>query len=261
MQASIWRRVETERHVASGPGPDLVVVIDERTFAEPRLALLLDPAWPLPTFFPFCHHHARTEAMPDQSPLPLATSLDEVYTPAALAHEGERWNNLFDAFQKEYGVDAKHLKVSRAPGRVNIIGAPFPRRYPLRRSLGLAPTPGSNGASGFPINARRDRLSLTHTSARLQESTSTTAASRSSPPLSSATSSSLSQRPTRTLRSRAQTSPRRMQRARRRLFCATSRASSRRPASRSTSRATAPTSLSPRITTGPPTSLPAPRAS
>jgi len=61
--------------------------------------------------------------MPDQSPLPFATSLDEVYTPAALAHEGERWNNLFDSFQNEFGVDSKHLKVARAPGRVNIIGA------------------------------------------------------------------------------------------------------------------------------------------
>ncbi|KPV77344.1 uncharacterized protein RHOBADRAFT_11723 [Rhodotorula graminis WP1] len=60
--------------------------------------------------------------MPDQSPLPFATSLDDVYTPAALAHEGERWNNLFDSFEKEYGVDHKHLKVARAPGRVNIIG-------------------------------------------------------------------------------------------------------------------------------------------
>lgn len=64
--------------------------------------------------------------MPDQSPLPFATSLDEVYTPAALAHEGERWNNLFDSFQNEFGVDSKHLKVARAPGRVNIIGARLP---------------------------------------------------------------------------------------------------------------------------------------
>ncbi|BGP38973.1 galactokinase [Rhodotorula kratochvilovae] len=60
--------------------------------------------------------------MPDQSPLPLATSLDEVYTPTSLAHEGVRWNALFDAFTKEFGVQAKGLKVARAPGRVNIIG-------------------------------------------------------------------------------------------------------------------------------------------
>ncbi|GAA5992737.1 hypothetical protein JCM10908_006907 [Rhodotorula pacifica] len=56
----------------------------------------------------------------ESSPLPLVNSLDQIYTPAALVHEGQRWNSLFEAFQKEYGTPVQ--KVSRAPGRVNIIG-------------------------------------------------------------------------------------------------------------------------------------------
>lgn len=56
----------------------------------------------------------------ESSPLPLVNSLDEIYTPAALVHEGERWNKVFEKFQQEYGTPVQ--KVSRAPGRVNIIG-------------------------------------------------------------------------------------------------------------------------------------------
>lgn len=54
------------------------------------------------------------------SPLPIATSLDEVYTPGSLLHQGERWDQLAQTFEKEYGV--KPQKVARAPGRVNVIG-------------------------------------------------------------------------------------------------------------------------------------------
>ncbi|ORY91663.1 ribosomal protein S5 domain 2-type protein [Leucosporidium creatinivorum] len=54
------------------------------------------------------------------SPVPLATSLDEVYTPGSLAHQGERWDQLAQTFEKEYGV--KPQKIARAPGRVNVIG-------------------------------------------------------------------------------------------------------------------------------------------
>lgn len=68
----------------------------------------------------------------ESSPLPLATSLDQIYTPAALAHEGERWNHLFEAFQNEYGTPVQ--KVSRAPGRVNIIGEFSPVSEPSSRA-------------------------------------------------------------------------------------------------------------------------------
>lgn len=57
----------------------------------------------------------------ETSPLPLADSLDQVYTQAALSHEGERWNDVFEEFKREYGVAVD--RVARAPGRVNIIGA------------------------------------------------------------------------------------------------------------------------------------------
>lgn len=103
----------------------------------------------------------------ESSPLPVATSLDEIYTDAALAHEGQRWNSVFDAFQKEYGTPAQ--KVARAPGRVNIIG-PF-------RSL--RPLPFGLPSRHF---ARIDSREAS------QASTLTTADSRSSPPPSSATS-------------------------------------------------------------------------
>ncbi|BGP14980.1 hypothetical protein JCM10213_007216 [Rhodosporidiobolus nylandii] len=52
--------------------------------------------------------------------IPTATSLDQIYTPESLLTQGERWNGLFEAFDKEYGTPAQ--MVSRAPGRVNIIG-------------------------------------------------------------------------------------------------------------------------------------------
>lgn len=61
--------------------------------------------------------------MPTQA-IPTCTELSEVYTPESLVHQGQRWNGLLEAFEKEYGTEArKAAKVSRAPGRVNIIGS------------------------------------------------------------------------------------------------------------------------------------------
>ncbi|KAK4055739.1 galactokinase [Microbotryomycetes sp. JL201] len=54
------------------------------------------------------------------NPIPLATSLDQVYTPTSLATQGQRWDELARSFERDYGV--KPQKVTRAPGRVNIIG-------------------------------------------------------------------------------------------------------------------------------------------
>ncbi|GAA6029776.1 hypothetical protein JCM8097_001044 [Rhodosporidiobolus ruineniae] len=54
------------------------------------------------------------------SAIPTYDSLDQLYTPESLLSQGERWNSLFDAFNKEYGTPAQ--RVARAPGRVNIIG-------------------------------------------------------------------------------------------------------------------------------------------
>ncbi|GAA5956651.1 hypothetical protein JCM3765_005692, partial [Sporobolomyces pararoseus] len=53
-------------------------------------------------------------------PIPLVTALSDIYTEDALLREGVRWNNLFKQFQQEFGTSVE--KISRAPGRVNIIG-------------------------------------------------------------------------------------------------------------------------------------------
>ncbi|GAA5868163.1 hypothetical protein JCM8547_003364 [Rhodosporidiobolus lusitaniae] len=54
------------------------------------------------------------------SAIPTADALSQIYTPESLLAQGGRWNSLFDAFAKEFGTGVE--KVSRAPGRVNIIG-------------------------------------------------------------------------------------------------------------------------------------------
>ncbi|GAA5883200.1 hypothetical protein JCM16303_007303 [Sporobolomyces ruberrimus] len=53
-------------------------------------------------------------------PVPIVSTLSEIYTEDALLREGVRWNNLFEQFEQQF--ETKVEKVSRAPGRVNIIG-------------------------------------------------------------------------------------------------------------------------------------------
>lgn len=53
-------------------------------------------------------------------PVPVATSLADIYPPAAIAVETPRWNNLLATFAHEFGHPAQFI--SRSPGRVNIIG-------------------------------------------------------------------------------------------------------------------------------------------
>jgi galactokinase len=52
--------------------------------------------------------------------VPVASSLEEIYTPDALPTETKRWTHLLQAFKSNYGGDAEF--VARSPGRVNIIG-------------------------------------------------------------------------------------------------------------------------------------------
>ncbi|EWC43796.1 hypothetical protein DRE_07305 [Drechslerella stenobrocha 248] len=52
--------------------------------------------------------------------VPEVTSLDEIYPQQALLSQGERWNELAVEFKRLYGQLPDF--VSRAPGRVNIIG-------------------------------------------------------------------------------------------------------------------------------------------
>ncbi|KAK1780077.1 ribosomal protein S5 domain 2-type protein [Copromyces sp. CBS 386.78] len=53
-------------------------------------------------------------------PVPIANSLEDIYTPDALSTQQKRWNNLLSKFESTYGHQPEF--VSRSPGRVNIIG-------------------------------------------------------------------------------------------------------------------------------------------
>ncbi|KAH8889633.1 Galactokinase [Thozetella sp. PMI_491] len=53
-------------------------------------------------------------------PVPVARSLQDIYTDDALASQGKRWNELLSKFEAKYGHAAQF--VARSPGRVNIIG-------------------------------------------------------------------------------------------------------------------------------------------
>ncbi|KAK3398465.1 ribosomal protein S5 domain 2-type protein [Sordaria brevicollis] len=53
-------------------------------------------------------------------PVPIAKSLEDIYTPDALPTQTKRWNNLLSKFESTYGHQPEF--VSRSPGRVNIIG-------------------------------------------------------------------------------------------------------------------------------------------
>ncbi|KAI9738070.1 MAG: galactokinase [Claussenomyces sp. TS43310] len=52
--------------------------------------------------------------------VPVATSLEDIYTPDAVQTQGTRWDHLLSTFKSTYGHSASF--VSRSPGRVNIIG-------------------------------------------------------------------------------------------------------------------------------------------
>ncbi|VBB76931.1 Putative Galactokinase [Podospora comata] len=53
-------------------------------------------------------------------PVPVASSLSDIYTVDAIGTQAKRWNNLLARFQTIYGQPAEF--VARSPGRVNIIG-------------------------------------------------------------------------------------------------------------------------------------------
>lgn len=53
-------------------------------------------------------------------PVPLVPALAEIYSPARVAPEGQRWDALTSKFEQSFGHRPTY--VARAPGRVNIIG-------------------------------------------------------------------------------------------------------------------------------------------
>lgn len=54
------------------------------------------------------------------APVPVAASLEDMYTPDTLATQRPRWHRLLAQFEARYGRPAEF--VARSPGRVNIIG-------------------------------------------------------------------------------------------------------------------------------------------
>ncbi|KOS22305.1 Galactokinase [Escovopsis weberi] len=53
-------------------------------------------------------------------PVPVAAALEDIYPPASVAAQAERWSALAASFEREFGHP--HAFVARSPGRVNIIG-------------------------------------------------------------------------------------------------------------------------------------------
>lgn len=52
--------------------------------------------------------------------IPEVSSVEEVYPAASHALQKQRWEHLLARFEEKYGKPAEFI--SRAPGRVNIIG-------------------------------------------------------------------------------------------------------------------------------------------
>lgn len=52
--------------------------------------------------------------------VPEVTTIEDVYPSESQAHQKQRWEHLLAKFQERYGHPAEFI--SRAPGRVNIIG-------------------------------------------------------------------------------------------------------------------------------------------
>jgi galactokinase len=89
--------------------------------------------------------------------VPLASSLADIYPSAALATEGQRWNNLLAEFDKAYGHRASF--VARSPGRVNILGehidyslySVLPMAITADAIMAVSSTPLEEGASTFKV--------------------------------------------------------------------------------------------------------------
>ncbi|KAL7902699.1 Galactokinase [Trichoderma sp. SZMC 28014] len=93
-------------------------------------------------------------------PVPVATSLADVYPPAAVAAETPRWNNLLATFAREFGHAAQFI--SRSPGRVNIIGehidyslySVLPMAITADAIIAVSTTPVAADATTFKVHVR-----------------------------------------------------------------------------------------------------------
>lgn len=82
-------------------------------------------------------------------PVPVASSLADIYQSTALPTQAPRWNDLLERFQKTYGHPATFI--ARSPGRVNIIGEHID--YSLYSVLPMAITADAILAVSSPADA------------------------------------------------------------------------------------------------------------
>ncbi|KAL7792179.1 Galactokinase [Trichoderma ceciliae] len=93
-------------------------------------------------------------------PVPVASSLADIYPLAALAVEAPRWNGLLAKFEKDFGHHARFI--ARSPGRVNIIGehidyslySVLPMAITADAIIAVSTTPVAEDASAFTILVR-----------------------------------------------------------------------------------------------------------
>lgn len=84
--------------------------------------------------------------------VPVAKSLEDIYTGDAISQQTERWEFLLKQFKSNYGHDAQF--VARSPGRVNIIGEHID--YSLYSVLPMAITADALLAVSTKINDDHD---------------------------------------------------------------------------------------------------------
>lgn len=93
-------------------------------------------------------------------PVPVASSLADIYPPTALSVEEPRWNGLLAKFEKEYGHHAQFI--ARSPGRVNIIGehidyslySVLPMAITADAIIAVCTTPTAVDATTFTVRVR-----------------------------------------------------------------------------------------------------------
>jgi len=66
----------------------------------------------------------------DADPIPIRTSLSEIYSSSVLLSQGKRWDSLAQKFEQTYGHAPEYIV--RAPGRVNVIGVRSPFLFCFR---------------------------------------------------------------------------------------------------------------------------------
>lgn len=93
-------------------------------------------------------------------PVPVASSLADIYPSSTALAQAPRWNSLLTKFSKDFGYQASF--VARSPGRVNIIGehidyslySVLPMAITADAIIAFSASPTAPGASTFKIRIR-----------------------------------------------------------------------------------------------------------